>query len=68
MNHDKAITILLIIVSILLIFNLYISINHIVSYDEQRQTGNNKWHEVETILKDYDNRIRDIEKQLCKGE
>lgn len=67
-NHDKVITILLMIVAVLLIVNLSISFKHISGYEAQRQSGDNRWKQVEAILNEYDARIRDIEGKIIRGE
>lgn len=67
-NHDKIIIVLLMVVSTLLIVNLYISLNHINGYEAQRQSGDNRWKQVEAILNEYDARIRDIEGKIIRGE
>lgn len=67
-NHDKVITILLMIVAVLLIVNLSISFKHISGYEAQRQSGNDRWKEIEAILQEYDMRIKDIEGRIIRGE
>ena len=67
-NHDKVITILLMIVAVLLIVNLSISFKHISGYEAQRQSGNARWKGVEAILQEYDMRIKDIEGRIIRGE
>ena len=67
-NHDKVITILLMTVAVLLIVNLSISFKHISGYEAQRQSGNDRWKEVEAILQEYDMRIKDIEGRIIRGE
>lgn len=67
-NHDKVITILLMIVAVLLIVNLSISFKHISGYEAQRQSGNDRWKEVEAILQEYDMRIKDIEGRIIREE
>lgn len=67
-NHDKVITILLMIVAVLLIVNLSISFKHISRYEAQRQSGNARWKEAEAILQEYDMRIKDIEGRIIRGE
>lgn len=63
-NHEKVIMILLIIVSVLLIANLFISLDHINKYQIQKQTGDNKWRQVRETLDSYDNRIESLERRL----
>lgn len=63
-NHEKVIISLLILVSVLLVFNLFLSLNHINKYQIQKETGNEKWRQVELTLKNYDNRIENIERRI----
>ena len=63
-NHEKLIIALLILVSMLLVFNLFLSLNHINKYQVQKEVGNEKWHQVELTLRNYDDRIELIERKI----
>lgn len=63
-NHEKLIIALLILVSVLLIFNLFLSLNHINKSQAQREMGNEKWNQVKFTLQNYDDRIELIERKI----
>lgn len=63
-NHEKLIIALLILVSMLLVFNLFLSLNHINKYQLQKEMGNEKWNQVELTLRNYDDRIELIERKI----
>lgn len=63
-NHEKITMILLIIVSVLLIINLFVSLDHINKYQIQKRTGDDKWQQVRETLDSYDNRIEGLERRL----
>lgn len=63
-NHEKLIIALLILVSVLLIFNLFLSLNHINKYQLQKEMGNEKWNQVKLTLQNYDDRIELIERKI----
>lgn len=63
-NHEKLIIALLILVSVLLVFNLFLSLNHINKYQLQKEMGNEKWNQVKFTLQNYDDRIELIERKI----
>lgn len=63
-NHEKLIIALLILVSVLLVFNLFLSLNHINKYQLQKEMGNEKWEQVKLTLQNYDDRIELIERKI----
>ena len=63
-NHEKLIIALLILVSVLLVFNLFLSLNHINKYQLQKEIGNEKWNQVKLTLQNYDDRIELIERKI----
>ena len=63
-NHEKLIIELLILVSVLLVFNLFLSLNHINKYQLQKEMGNEKWNQVKLTLQNYDDRIELIERKI----
>lgn len=63
-DHEKLIIALLILVSVLLVFNLFLSLNHINKYQLQKEIGNEKWNQVKLTLQNYDDRIELIERKI----
>ena len=63
-NHEKLIIALLILVYVLLVFNLFLSLNHINKYQLQKEMGNEKWNQVKLTLQNYDDRIELIERKI----
>ena len=63
-NHEKLIIALLILVSVLLVFHLFLSLNHINKYQLQKEMGNEKWNQVKLTLQNYDDRIELIERKI----
>lgn len=63
-DHEKLIIALLILVSVLLVFNLFLSLNHINKYQLQKEMGNEKWNQVKLTLQNYDDRIELIERKI----
>ena len=63
-NHEKLIIALLILVSVLLVFNLFLSLNHINKYQLQKEMGNETWNQVKLTLQNYDDRIELIERKI----
>lgn len=63
-NHEKLIIALLILVSVLLVFNLFLSLSHINKYQLQKEMGNEKWNQVKLTLQNYDDRIELIERKI----
>ena len=63
-NHEKLIIALLILVSVLLVFNLFLSLNHINKYQLQKEMGNEKRNQVKLTLQNYDDRIELIERKI----
>lgn len=49
------------VVIVLLVANMIVSIVHIKDYNKNRSSGNNRWFEVETRIKTYENKVDELE-------
>ena len=65
MKKDKITPILLVIVLILLIGEFVYAIYHQTMFQNKIDDGNERWHQVEEILEEYDIRIDELE-ELCE--
>lgn len=64
LNLDKTnrcIMLIATVVIVLLIANMIVSIVHIKDYNKNRSSGNNRWFEVETRIKTYENKVDELE-------
>ena len=59
---NKFIIIFAVIVMILLIGNLIMSIRHISQFNSVRNSGNDRWFQVEDRIKTYENKVDELEK------
>ena len=59
---NKMLIIITIIIMVLLIGNLIISIKHIGQFNSVRNSGNNRWFQVEDRIKLYENKVNELEK------
>ena len=59
---NKFIIIFAVIVMILLIGNLIMSIRHISQFNSIRNSGNDRWFQVEDRIKIYENKVDELEK------
>lgn len=59
---NKFIIIFAVIVMILLIGNLIMSIRHISQFNSIRNSGNDRWFQVEDRIKVYENKVDELEK------
>ena len=59
---NKFIIIFAAIVMILLIGNLIMSIRHISQFNSIRNSGNDRWFQVEDRIKLYENKVDELEK------
>ena len=59
---NKFIIIFAVIVMILLIGNLIMSIRHISQFNSVRNSGNDRWFQVEDRIKLYENRVDELER------
>ncbi len=60
-NINKALIIITIIIMVLLIGNLVISIKHIGQFNSIRNSGNDRWFQVEDRIKIYENKVDQLE-------
>lgn len=61
-NIDKALIIITIIIMVLLIGNLIISIKHISQFNSVKNSGNDRWFQVEDRIKLYENKVDELER------
>lgn len=59
---NKFIIIFAVIVMVLLIGNLIMSIRHISQFNSVRNSGNDRWFQVEDRIKMYENKVDELEK------
>ena len=63
-NIDKALIIITIIIMVLLIGNLIISIKHIRQFNSIRNSGNDRWFQVEERIVTYEHKVDQLEEQI----
>lgn len=63
-NINKALIIITIIIMVLLIGNLIMSIRHISQFNSIRNSGNDRWFQVEDRIKLYENKVDELEKVI----
>ncbi len=63
-NIDKALIIITIIIMVLLIGNLIISIKHISQFNSIRNSGNDRWFQVEERIVTYEHKVDQLEEQI----
>lgn len=63
---NKMLIIITIIIMVLLIGNLIISIKHIGQFNSVRNSGNDRWFQVEDRIKIYENKVDQLE-EIIKG-
>lgn len=63
-NIDKALIIITIIIMVLLIGNLIISIRHISQFNSIRNSGNDRWFQVEERIVMYEHKVDQLEEQI----
>lgn len=59
---NKFIIIFAVIVMVLLIGNLIMSIKHISQFNSVRNSGNDRWFQVEDRIKMYENKVDELER------
>ena len=59
---NKFIIIFAVIVMILLIGNLIMSVRHISQFNSVRNSGNDRWFQVEDRIKLYENKVDELER------
>lgn len=61
---NKMLIIITIIIMVLLIGNLIISIKHISQFNSIRNSGNDRWFQVEDRIKIYENKVNQLEETI----
>ena len=61
-NINKMLIIITIVIMILLVGNLIMSIRHISQFNSIRNSGNDRWFQVEDRIKLYENKVDKLEK------
>lgn len=63
-NIDKALIIITIVIMVLLIGNLIMSIRHISQFNSIRNSGNDRWFQVEERIIMYEHKVDQLEEQI----
>ena len=63
-NVDKALVIITVIIMVLLTGNLIISIRHISQFNNVRNSGNDRWLQVEERIVMYEHKVDQLEKEI----
>lgn len=61
---DRTLIIITIVIMILLTWNLIVSIRHIGQFNSIRNSGNDRWFQVEDRIKMYENKVDQLEEQI----
>lgn len=61
---NKMLIIITIIIMVLLAGNLIISIKHISQFNSIRNSGNDRWFQVEDRIKIYENKVNQLEETI----
>lgn len=63
-NIDKALIIITIIIMILLVINLIVSTKHICQFETVKNSGNERWFQVEERIVMYEHKINQLENMI----
>ena len=63
-NINKTLIIITVIIMVLLIGNLIMSIRHISQFNSVRNSGNNRWFQVEERIIMYEHKVDQLEEQI----
>lgn len=63
-NIDKTLIIITFIIMILLVGNLIISIRHISQFNSVKNSGNNRWFQIEERILMYEHKIDQLENTI----
>ena len=63
-NVDKALVIITVIIMVLLVGNLIMSIRHISQFNSIRNSGNDRWFQVEERIITYEHKVDQLEKEI----
>lgn len=61
-NINKMLIIMTCIIMVLLLGNLVMSIRHISQFNSIRNSGNDRWFQVEDRIKLYENKVDELER------
>lgn len=61
---DKALIIITVIIMVLLAGNMVISIKHISQFNSIRNSGNDRWFQVEERIIMYEHKVDQLEEQI----
>ena len=61
---DKALIIITVIIMVLLAGNMVISIKHISQFNSIRNSGNDRWFQVEERIIMYEHKVEQLEEQI----
>ena len=62
-KHEKNIVILLIALLVISFFNIGFTAYHMGNYDKQKESGNDRWHQVEERIIEVEERMTKIEQE-----
>ena len=62
MKRDKRIIISVLLLGIVLTINFISVITESIDYEKRKESGNERWRQVETIINDIDERVKELEK------
>ena len=60
MKKDRRIIILILLLVILTV-DFIITLYDKIDYEKRKESGNERWRQVETIINDIDNRVKELE-------
>ena len=63
-NVNKMLIIITIIIMVLLAGKLFISVNHFSQFNAVRNSGNDRWFQVEDRIKMYENKVNQLEETI----
>lgn len=61
---DKALIIITVIIMVLLIGNIIMNIRHISQFNSIRNSGNDRWFQVEERIVMYEHKVDQLEEQI----
>ena len=64
MKRNKIIIILLILLLIILFFNFTYSIISAMDYEKRKESGNERWYQVENRIIQYEEKVNKIEEEI----
>lgn len=61
MKRDKRVIISVLLLGIVLTINFISIITERLDYEKRKESGNERWKQVETIINDIDERVKELE-------